>query len=86
MESTTCPYCQHRRKRNGRDQLGHQRYKCLSPTCGRTSAERPPAGLFGSFRVPEDKALLCLGLLADGASVRALERSLNIHRDTILRL
>jgi IS1 family transposase/transposase-like protein len=79
----SCPYCQGRIKRHGRDQRGFQRVKCLA--CGRTSADRP-AGLFPGFHVPEDGALLALGMLADGNSLRGVERLTGIHRDTALRL
>ncbi|MGH7752915.1 MAG: IS1/IS1595 family N-terminal zinc-binding domain-containing protein, partial [Gemmatimonadales bacterium] len=80
-----CPYCQSNTKKHGRDQLGVQRFKCLSPACRRTSAERPPR-LFGSLRVAEDKALAALGMLTDGMSVRGVERCTGLHRDTILRV
>lgn len=33
-----------------------------------------------------DKQLLCLKMLAEGASIRATERTMQVHRDTIMRL
>jgi IS1 family transposase len=36
--------------------------------------------------VPEDKALLAIQLLVEGASIRSAERITGLHRDTILRL
>src|ERR1035441_266546 len=35
---------------------------------------------------PQDKALLALRLLVEGTSIRSIERTTELHRDTILRL
>jgi len=35
---------------------------------------------------PQDKALLALRLLVEGCSIRAIERTTELHRDTILKL
>jgi IS1 family transposase len=43
---------------------------------------------FANFEmtVPMEKAILALKMLLEGASVRSVERTVDIHRDTILRL
>ncbi len=44
--------------------------------------ERP----LGRMRIDMDKAVLCISLLTEGASIRSTERVAGIHRDTIMRL
>ena len=44
--------------------------------------EKPLEGM----TTPQDKALLALRLLVEGNSVRSIERTTELHRDTILRL
>jgi transposase-like protein/IS1 family transposase len=78
-----CPACNAPSKRFGKDRKGNQRFRCL--TCGKTFAERPER-LFGEMIVPEDRALLCLSLLCEGSSIRAIERVTGTEKKTILRL
>lgn len=36
--------------------------------------------------LPREKQILCLKMLAEGSSIRAVERTMGVHRDTIMRL
>lgn len=78
-----CAACQSPAKRFGKDRKGNQRYRCL--TCRKTFSERPERPL-GAMRLPVDKALLCLHLLCEGSSVRAIERITEVGKRTILNL
>jgi transposase-like protein/IS1 family transposase len=80
---TPCPYCQSATKKFGRTPDGRQRYRCLS--CRKISAEERERPL-GEMRLPLDRALLCLNLLCEGSSVRAIERITGIEKKTVLRL
>lgn len=37
-------------------------------------------------KLSRDQQILCLKMLAEGSSIRATERTLGVHRDTIMRL
>jgi len=79
-----CPTCQTDTcKRFGHTREGHQRFRCR--TCRKTFSERPDRPL-GDMRLPLDRALLCLHLLCEGNSVRAVERITGTEKKTILRL
>lgn len=79
-----CPTCQTPTcKRFGKDRKGNQRFRCN--TCGKTFSDRPERVL-GDMRIPEDRALLCLSMLCEGSSVRAVERITGTEKRTILRL
>lgn len=81
---TTCPTCQTETcKKSGRTREGHQRYKCR--TCLKTFSDRPERVLGGMY-LPEDRAQLCLQLLCEGSSVRAVERITGTEKKTILKL
>src|SRR5262245_57417797 len=79
----TCPACQSPAKRFGKDRKGNQRFRCR--TCRKTFSERPERPL-GAMRLPLDRALLCLSLLCEGSSVRAVERITGTGKRTILDL
>lgn len=79
----TCLTCQGPAIKWGRDENGHQRYRCQP--CKSTFAERPARPL-GSMRLPVDRAVLVLSLLVEGNSIRSTERVTGHHRDTITRL
>lgn len=70
-------------KKFGKTRQGHQRYRCR--TCRKTFSERPECPL-GAMRIPIDRAILCLTLLCEGSSVRAVERITGTEKKTILRL
>lgn len=80
---TTCPHCASSTKKFGRTKDGRQRFRCLS--CRKVSAEEREKPL-GDMRLPLDRALLCLNLLCEGSSVRAIERITGTEKKTILRL
>ncbi len=69
--------------RFGKHRNGLQRFRC--PECGKTYTEDHNKPL-GDMTVPMEKAVLALKMLLEGASVRSTERTVDIHRDTILRL
>jgi hypothetical protein len=69
----TCHNCRIEAKRFGKHRNG------LPYT---EAHEKPLEGM----TTPHDKALLALRLLVEGNSVRSIERTTELHRDTILRL
>jgi transposase-like protein/IS1 family transposase len=79
----SCPHCQSATKKFGRTNDGRQRFRCLS--CRKISAEARERPL-GDMRLPLERALLCLQLLCEGSSVRAVERITGTEKKTILRL
>src|ERR1022692_3604763 len=79
----TCPACQGTCKRFAVNRNGSLRFRCVD--CKRTFTEEQ-AKPFGKMTTPIDKALVALGMLLEGASVRSTERLTGLHRDTILRL
>jgi len=79
----TCPACQGICKRFAVNRNGSLRFRCVD--CKRTFTEEQPKP-FGKMTTPVDKALVALGMLLEGASVRSAERLTGLHRDTILRL
>ena len=83
LSPMNCDDCQTPGKRFGKDRKGNQRFCCR--TCRKTFSQRPERVL-GDMRLPEDKALLCLHLLCEGSSVRAVERVTGVEKKTILRL
>lgn len=78
------PSCPHEKKqRFGRDRHGSQRYRCV--LCGKTWSDPRPKPL-GDMRIPVDKAKLALRLLTEGMSIRAVERTTKLHRDSVCKL
>ncbi len=77
----SCPTCKSLGKKNGKDRNGNQRFKCL--TCGKTYTATEK--LEGK-NLSADKIELCVKLLVEGNSIRAIERITSVHRDTIIRL
>jgi transposase-like protein/IS1 family transposase len=82
-ETITCGECGIDCRRFGRHRNGLRRFRC--PECGKTYTEAHEKPL-GDMTVPMEKAVLALKMLLEGASVRSVERIVDIHRDTILRL
>jgi len=78
-----CPECKSPSKKYGTDRKGNQRYRCHG--CGKTFAQ-PKDKLLGNMYLPEDKAVMCLQLLVEGSSVRAIERITGVNRNTVLSL
>jgi len=81
--SSPCPHCQSSTKKFGRTSDGRQRFRCLS--CRRVITEAKERLLPGT-RVPDDRTLMVLQLLCEGASVRAVERLTGTEKRTVLRL
>jgi transposase-like protein len=76
----TCHNCRIEARRFGKHRNGLQRFRCAQ--CGKSPHEKPLEGM----TTPQDKALLALRLLVEGNSIRSIERTTELHRDTILRL
>jgi len=68
----------------GRTKAGNQRYRCSE--CERTFTDSPAPSPIAPMRIPFDRAVMILSMLAEGMSVRAAERISGTHRDTICRL
>jgi transposase-like protein/IS1 family transposase len=79
----TCHNCRIEARRFGKHRNGLQRFRCAQ--CGKTYTEAHKKPLEG-MTTPQDKALLALRLLVEGNSIRSIERTTELHRDTILRL
>ena len=79
----TCHNCRIEARRFGKHRNGLQRFRCAQ--CGKTYTEPHEKPLEG-MTTPQDKALLALRLLVEGNSIRSIERTTELHRDTILRL
>ena len=78
-----CHNCQAQARKAGRDRYGRQRFKCR--VCRRYSTE-PRTSPLGDMRLPTEKALLVLNLLAEGSSARSISRVTGVHKSTILKL
>ena len=72
-------------KKSGKNRNGSQRYKCKD--CGVRFSD-PPINTkpLGNMRVDLDKAMLILGMLLEGTSIRAASRLTGIDKDSIGRL
>jgi transposase-like protein/IS1 family transposase len=79
----TCHNCKIECSRFGRDRKGHQRFRCA--TCRKTFTE-PHNGTIHGMYASTEKAAIVIRLLAEGNSIRSIERITGVHRDTILRL
>lgn len=79
----SCPDCEIRCASFGKHRNGLRRFRCGQ--CGKTYTE-PHTSMLGSMTVPDEKALLALRMLLEGSSIRSVERSTELHRDTILKL
>src|ERR1051326_3333985 len=81
-QNLNCPICDSASKRFGRHRNGLRRFRCLS--CGKTFTEEHVR----SFRVEdylnEQRGLMAIRMLAEGCSVRTVERLTEIRRDSII--
>lgn len=78
------PSCSHTAvKLHGKDRYGNQRYRCI--LCGKTWIKQEPKPL-GEMRLEKSKAVLCLRLLLECNSIRAVERITGVNRNTLLNL
>jgi transposase-like protein/IS1 family transposase len=83
IPAMTCHNCRIEARRFGKHRNGLQRFRCAQ--CGKTYTEPHEKPLEG-MTIPQEKALLALRLLVEGCSIRSIERTTELHRDTILRL
>lgn len=83
---STCPECQSESSRKyGHTSDGRSRAKCRD--CGRVWVEsKLPKASRRARRIPTEQAERILGLLCEGASIRAIQRLTGAEQRTILRL
>src|SRR4051794_18061988 len=79
----TCPDCDIRCASFGTHRNGLRRFRCGG--CKKTYTEVHAEPL-GGMTLADDKKIMVLKLLLEGASVRSVERVTGVHRDTILKL
>ena len=79
----TCHNCKLEAVKAGKDRKGNQRFRCNQ--CKRRFQEEQER-LLGQMTLPEDKGLLCLQLLLEGNSLRAVERITGVHKNTLMAL
>lgn len=78
-----CPECDIRCASFGKHRNGLRRFRCGE--CGKTYTE-PHDKPLGEMTLPLEKAILALRMLLEGASIRSVERTIDVHRDTIMKL
>ncbi len=76
-----CPTCQNEARFFGSNRSGSRRYRC--DECRKTWTDSATQ-TNDRRRVEKDKMILALRMLLEGNSIRAVERLLRIHRDTII--
>src|SRR5207245_3951670 len=76
-----CPTCQGETRRFGRNRNGSQRFRCDACKATFTDETTRPRD---NRRLADDKMILCLRMLLEGNSIRAVERITSVHRDTII--
>jgi transposase-like protein/IS1 family transposase len=79
----TCPTCDVRCASFGTHRNGLCRFRCGK--CGKTFTE-PHVKPLGAMTIAPEKAVLAIRMLLEGSSVRSIERTIDSHRDTILKL
>jgi len=79
----TCPICDIRCASFGTHRNGLRRFRCGQ--CGKTYTEAHAKPL-GAMTVNPEMAVLAIRMLLEGSSVRSVERTTELHRDTILKL
>src|SRR5947209_3889953 len=78
-----CITCNIEARRFGKDRKGNQRFQCGN--CKQTFSE-PREKPLGEMTLAMGKALLIMRLLVEGNSIRSIERTTGVHRDSILNL
>lgn len=77
-------FCKHKgRAKHGINRQGNQRYKCTA--CGTTFIDESPKPL-GNMRISMREAILALGMLLEGMSIRATSRLTGLDKNTICDL
>lgn len=78
-----CHNCKIEAKKSGKDRKGVQRYRCNQ--CRKTFQEIKER-LLGNMYLTEEKALLVLGMLLEGSSIRSIGRITGVEKKTVLSL
>lgn len=74
-------------KRSGRNRNGSQRYRCTNPDCKKYFSDKHVnTNPLGDMRIDVDKAMMVIGMLLEGMSIRGAARLSGFNRDTIGRL
>jgi len=79
----TCHNCRIECRRCGKHRNGLQRFKCRR--CGK-SFTQPHERPLDEMRLPLERALMILGMLVEGCSLRSIARLTDTDMETILRL
>jgi transposase-like protein/IS1 family transposase len=81
-----CPSCQSEvSKKHGHTSDGRPRFRCRD--CRRVWVDtKLPKPARRPRRIPEDRAVMILGMLCEGSSIRAIQRLVGVEQRTILRL
>ncbi len=81
-----CPSCQSEAsKKHGHTSDGRPRFRCAE--CRRVWVEtKLPKPARRPRRIPEDRAVMILGMLCEGSSIRAIQRLVGVEQRTVLRL
>ena len=83
MIALTCSHDNH--KKSGKNRNGSQRYRCTD--CKKYfSDEHVNTNPLGSMRIDTNKAMMVIGALLEGMSIRGASRLFSVDRDTIARL
>src|SRR6185503_9760497 len=82
-KTMNCPDCEIRCASFGKHRNGLRRFRCGK--CGKTYTEAHDKPM-GAMTVPMEKIVLALRMLLEGASIRSIDRTVEIHRDTIMKL
>lgn len=76
-----CPICEKEMHRYGRNRNGSQRFRCEE--CKKTVTDESTRPV-DNRRVEKEKIIFAIRMLLEGNSIRAVERLMGIHRDTII--
>ena len=83
MIALTCSHENH--KKSGKNRNGSQRYRCTD--CKKYFSDaHVNTNPLGDMRIDVDKAMMVIGALLEGMSIRGASRLFNVDRDTIARL
>lgn len=78
-----CHNCKATAKKYGKDKFKQQRFHCVS--CKKTFIEQQEKPL-DNMRIDMNRAILALGMLVEGVSIRSIERLTNVNRNTTMAL
>jgi len=78
-----CHNCKIEAKRHGLNRNGSIRFRCQQ--CKKTFSETMDRPL-DNMRLSTDKAILVIGMLCEGMSIRSIERLTGVNRNTVMNL